>query len=212
MPLHPKQNTLKHGNGKKEANKEIKWWVTMSASEFSKLLKKKKFVYIAEQDNKIIGYLAGNIKEKQFLLGDIYIKKDYRNQGLAKKLIKSVNPDAKVYGIVKDITKAYQETDILVYPLRMQLSAITNPLVLLEAMSCGCAVITSGLTNTVEIANNAALYASTPFDIELTVNNLFLHKKVISLLGQQARKRIVKRYDKKIMIKEYLKLYKELLK
>ena len=79
----------------KEANKEIKWWSPISASEFSKLIKKKNLIYIAEQDKKIIGYLNGNLKEKQLLLEDIYIKRNYRNKGIAKKLIQKFISDQK---------------------------------------------------------------------------------------------------------------------
>lgn len=79
----------------KEANKEIKWWSSIKPSEFLKLIKKKNLIYIAEQNKEIIGYLNGNIKDKQLILDDIYIKKNFRNRGIAKKLIKKFISDWK---------------------------------------------------------------------------------------------------------------------
>lgn len=78
----------------KEVNKEIKWWFPIKSSEFSRLIKRG-LVYIAEQDKKIVGYQNGGIKEKQLLLEDIYVKKNFRNRGVAKKLSKKFILDWK---------------------------------------------------------------------------------------------------------------------
>lgn len=72
----------------KEANKEIKWWSSIKPSEFLKLIKKKNLIYIAEQNKEIIGYLNGNIKDKQLILDDIYIKKNFRKKNIARKMVR----------------------------------------------------------------------------------------------------------------------------
>jgi predicted GNAT family N-acyltransferase len=71
----------------KIANKEIKWWCPMTASEFSKLIKKS-MVYVVEDKGDLIAYLNGDIREKQLVMDNVYIKKEFRNKGLGKKLIK----------------------------------------------------------------------------------------------------------------------------
>jgi predicted GNAT family acetyltransferase len=70
-----------------EANKEIKWWRPMGASEFFKLIDKG-LVYITENKEGINGYINAKISDKQLMLDNIYIKKEFRGQGIAKGLIK----------------------------------------------------------------------------------------------------------------------------
>lgn len=73
----------------KEANKEIKWWFPIKSVELMRKIKKG-FVYISEENEEILGYQILGIEEKQLLLEDVYIKKRFRNRGVAKKLIKKV--------------------------------------------------------------------------------------------------------------------------
>ena len=82
----------------KIAAKEKKWWVAESEKIFRTLIKKDRdFVWIAEEDDKIVGYLTGYItsyediigkKWKMLWLDSIYILRGYRNRGLGKKLVK----------------------------------------------------------------------------------------------------------------------------
>lgn len=77
----------------KEVNREIKWWFSIKSSELLKKIKRR-LVYVAEQ-REIIGYQIGGVKEKQLLLEDIYVKKFFRDKGIAKKLIKKFIYDWK---------------------------------------------------------------------------------------------------------------------
>lgn len=82
----------------KIAAKEIKWWVAESEKIFRTLIKKDKdLVWIAEEDNKIVGFLTGYTtacesttgeKWKMLWLDSIYILRGYRNRGIGKILVK----------------------------------------------------------------------------------------------------------------------------
>jgi len=78
----------------KISNKEIKWWAPMTKSEFVSLIKKG-LVYVAENDKELIAYLNGDIKEKQLILDNIYVRKEYRRKGIARELIKKFMSDCK---------------------------------------------------------------------------------------------------------------------
>ena len=55
---------------------------------------KTKFIYLAEDNNKIVGYLYGSFKDtsvslkRKAYLDALYIKEDYRGLGIANNLIK----------------------------------------------------------------------------------------------------------------------------
>ena len=78
----------------KEAHKEIVWWVPMKPYEFSRLIKKR-FVDVAIEDGKIIGYINWNIKNNQLTLDNLYIKREFRKQGLGKKMINKFMSELK---------------------------------------------------------------------------------------------------------------------
>ena len=77
----------------KLASREIKWWESMSSSEFSKLVRQK-LVYLAE-DKEIIGYLTAEKKKTSLALENIYIKKGFRKKRVAKKLVRKFISDWK---------------------------------------------------------------------------------------------------------------------
>jgi len=78
----------------KESHKEITWWSPLNLSEFQKLIRKR-LVYVTEDKKEIIAYLNGNVKDNQLFLEDIYVKKEFRNNGIGKKLIKFFLADWK---------------------------------------------------------------------------------------------------------------------
>lgn len=79
----------------KEASKEVKWWRPMNQKEFAKLAKAKNHLYIAEQDNKIIGYASVAIKYEKLFLDNLYVTKNFRKKNVADRLIKKFIADWK---------------------------------------------------------------------------------------------------------------------
>ncbi len=72
----------------KIANKETKWWQPLSKSDFLGILKSKNLLYIVEEKEEIIAYLSGEIKGKQLILENVFVRKEFRKRGIANKLIK----------------------------------------------------------------------------------------------------------------------------
>ena len=72
----------------KISNKEIKWWQPLSKSDFLKILKCKNLLYVVEEKEEIIAYLSGAIKGSKLILENVFVKKEFRKKGIAKKLIK----------------------------------------------------------------------------------------------------------------------------
>jgi ribosomal protein S18 acetylase RimI-like enzyme len=75
----------------KMAFSEITWWTPMTKSQFSELIEKN-LVYVAESngfmDHKgVIGYINGKKEKNTIYLDNVYVKKDFRNQGVARKLM-----------------------------------------------------------------------------------------------------------------------------
>lgn len=82
----------------KEANKEISWWSPLNKKEFQKFLKNNG-LYVAEIDKKIISYQSVKKEKEILILEDVYVKKEHRKKGIAKKLIEKVISDFKKYKI-----------------------------------------------------------------------------------------------------------------
>ena len=77
----------------KISNQEISWWNPLTTSEFLRLLNRG-LVYVAEQEE-IIAYLNGDIKEKELILDNLYVKKEFRKKDIARKLIEKFLVDFK---------------------------------------------------------------------------------------------------------------------
>jgi len=116
----------------------------------------------------------------------------------------------KVHGLIKDIVKEYNKSDIIVLPYRHSLGAIATPLVLLEAMSCEQAIITTNLPHIKEICGDSVLYVD-PYS-KKQINeaiNKFKDPKLRKELGRKARKRIVENHSMKEMMEAHEKLYQK---
>ncbi len=126
--------------------------------------------------------------------------------------IKKNNPNIQIHGYVDDIVKTYNEMDIIVLPYRNPLGAIANPLILLEAMSCGKAVITTNLPFLKEIVQDAALTVRpyTPKELAKAVNWLSHHPEKRAELGLKAREVIIKNHHQEKMFADYLELYQKI--
>ena len=83
----------------KEASKEIKWWMPLKKSDFAKFLKKRNFLFVAEDKGSIVGYQSAKVENKILRLEDLYVKKEFRNKKIATKLIKKVSLKIKRHTI-----------------------------------------------------------------------------------------------------------------
>lgn len=79
----------------KIASKELKWWEIESAKDFLRIFgKNRNLIWVAEDKNKIIGFLYGDIifkkgilkSNKGLELANTYVSRKYRNKGVATKL------------------------------------------------------------------------------------------------------------------------------
>lgn len=129
-----------------------------------------------------------------------------------RRYAKLINEKVELYKNPKSMPRVYNSLDMVVLPYRMSLSATANPLVLLEAMSCGKSIITTNLQNIKEIAKNGAITINpySPLLIAEQIYKLENDEKLRTLLGKRAREIIKKFYNEKKMVNEYIKVYDEL--
>ncbi|MBT6774370.1 glycosyltransferase family 4 protein [Candidatus Woesearchaeota archaeon] len=142
--------------------------------------------------------------------------KDYQSyifiSDTSKKMLrnlKEINPKLNIYGHTKNITKAYNDMDIIVLPYRSHLAGVANPLVLIEAMACGKAIVTTNFSYLKEIVKDSALLIKpySPKSIVKAVKKL-KNEKLRELLGKKAKEIIEKEYGQEKMFNEYLKVYR----
>ncbi|MBI2542861.1 MAG: glycosyltransferase family 4 protein [Candidatus Aenigmarchaeota archaeon] len=129
-----------------------------------------------------------------------------------ENFISRKDKSVKVFGFVEDIVKEYNDSDIVILPYRHSLGGIATPLVLLEAMACGRAIITTDLPHLREICGDAVFYVK-PYSVEDLLNAIrYLggNPELRKMLGKKARERAVKYYDQKKMFLEYEKLFEKL--
>ncbi len=116
-----------------------------------------------------------------------------------------------VHDFAENIAERYNEMDIIVLPYRMKIGTVANPLVLLEAMSCGKPIITTNYRFIREIVGDTALIVKpySPNKIAKAVNYLIKNKELREAKGKKARERALERFNQNIMFNDYLKLYQE---
>jgi glycosyltransferase involved in cell wall biosynthesis len=125
------------------------------------------------------------------------------------QLIKKHNPHAIIGGLQENMSKIYNDVDIVVLPYRSKISSIANPLVLLEAMACGKAIITTNLEFITELVQGAAITVdhSSPDALAASVQKLH-DERFRSILGKKARQRISEEFSQEKMFQEYLNVYR----
>jgi len=130
-----------------------------------------------------------------------------------ERYVNKRNPNIKIYGYVNNIVSEYNKQDIVILPYRSTLAAIANPLVLLEVMACGRAIITTNLSNIKEIVKDSALLVNpySPDEIVKAVDKL-KDEKLREKLGKKAREIILEDYNQEKMFNEYEKLYNEIVR
>ncbi len=110
----------------------------------------------------------------------------------------------------EQLKQEYESASIFVLPS----SAENFPVVLLEAMSAGCAVITSNTTGCAEVVGDTALLVP-PKDseaIEEQLLTLMNDPKLCRELGTQGRERVERQFTWSSVVKRYLNLYDKVLK
>jgi glycosyltransferase involved in cell wall biosynthesis len=122
-----------------------------------------------------------------------------------RKWINRIDPSIILKGHSQDIVKEYNLADIIVLPFRHKGSAIATPLVLLEAMACERAIVTSDLQYIKDISGDSVMYTK-PYSIASIVkgiNHLIYDPKLRKTLGKRARQKVTKHHNVNNMLKEY---------
>ena len=154
---------------------------------------------------KIFSKLDNRKFRKVMFLSSLSINLDY---------LKKIDQDIEIFGPQKNIVDIYNFIDILMLPYRHEISSISVPLVLIEAMACEVPIIASDLPHIKEVGRDALIYVK-PFDVEKFVNKIdYLANNLEKRLemGKKARDIVVKYYNEKKMLSEYRKLFDSLLK
>lgn len=74
----------------KIAHHELKWWIALDKKFYKKFLRNgNNDLFVAEIDNKIIGFLSLELNKarKSTWINDVYVVKERRKTGAAKKLV-----------------------------------------------------------------------------------------------------------------------------
>ena len=151
-----------------------------------------------------VGSLS-KFKSNKNIIKNIFLS--YTNPQI-NKWIKKHGSEFNVFGFRKNLVKDYNNSDIILLPYRHSAGTIANPLVLLEAMACGKAIITTNLPHLKEICRDSVIYVE-PYSIKQIVKAIKLLSEKPDLrkrLGRKARQFILDNYNEKIMIKKYQKI------
>jgi glycosyltransferase involved in cell wall biosynthesis len=103
----------------------------------------------------------------------------------------------------------YETASIFVLPS----SAENFPVVLLEAMASGCAIITSNVTGCPEVVGDTALLVNPKESQEIKVALIkFITDNELRInMGNKARKRVLENFTWKQVAQDYVKMYEEVL-
>jgi glycosyltransferase involved in cell wall biosynthesis len=138
---------------------------------------------------------------------EVYIFPSRKTKKIENSLRK-INPSINIMDFVEDMVEAYNSMDVIVAPHRSKLGSIANPLVILEAMSCGKAVVTTNLAFIKELVGDAAIIVNSksPKEITKAVEKL-QDANFLEELGKKARFRILEEFSEEKMFSDYLELY-----
>lgn len=124
------------------------------------------------------------------------------------KQINKLNIDnVKLLGYVNHerLKYEYETSSIFVFPS----SAENFPVVLLEAMASGCAIITTNVTGCPEVVGDCALLIrpKNSEDIRISINKLIKDNNLRNNLGIKARKRVEENFTWDKIVKQYINIY-----
>ena len=124
--------------------------------------------------------------------------------------LSKINPRLQIFGYTENIAEIYNSLDIIILPYRSHLAGVANPLVLLEAMACGKAIITTNFPYLREIIKDSAIQVKpySPKAIRDAVKKLE-DKQLRQQLGCKARLIIEQEFSQEAMLQKYSQLYYE---
>jgi glycosyltransferase involved in cell wall biosynthesis len=106
----------------------------------------------------------------------------------------------------EELKELYESSCIFVFPSEAE----NCPLVLLEAMSAGLAIITTRDTGCAEVVGAAAILVP-PRDsssIRDALNELVRHPELVAALGAAARHRVERFFDWSLVVQQYREIYR----
>ncbi len=176
-----------------------------------KILRKK---YFLPEDKKIILFTAHKLKDKNkgishvFYLAEKFPDRFFLGMGSG---IESNFPNLKIYGYVnnkKILADLYALSDVFLFPSYAE----TAPLAALEAMSSGLPVIGFDIPAIKEIAGDSEVLVELGDKEALKefLSRLLSDEEQIKNLGQLARGKIERDFDKNVFLMKYLEIYKSL--
>ena len=162
----------------------------------SRLFERKGVQYVIEAMRDIKDY-------RMVICGNGPYKKHLENQIDKLRLGNNVRLLGWVSG--KSLLKEYETSSIFVLPS----SAENFPVVLLEAMAAGCAVVTTNTTGCPEVVGDAGLLVRpmNTEDIRDALNKLINDDRLIEGLGMKARKRVEENFELRKVAKMYKEVY-----
>ena len=131
-----------------------------------------------------------------------------------ENIIKQSGFEYKSLGFLHDIVSlrlAYSASDVFVAPSLMDAFGKT----LAESMSCGTPVVCFDATGPKDIVDNKVNgYLATPFDTTDLANGIewVLNAPNYDELCQNAREKVVREFDSRVVANKYIRLYEEILK
>jgi len=134
---------------------------------------------------------------------------------LNEKLVKDLGFDYKIFGFLYDnisLRLLYSASDVFVAPSLMEAFGKT----IAEAMACGTPVVCFDATGPKYIVdhkiNGYKAIPFEPFDLAQGIEWISnLSEREYTKLSQNAREKVVREFDSKIVAKKYIKLYEEIL-
>jgi len=129
-----------------------------------------------------------------------------------KSLARELNVDATFWGHVdndsQELKDLYETASIFVFTSEAE----NFPIVLLEAMIAGAAIITSSGTGCAEVVGNAGLLVPVKDApaIKAALQQLQADPALVQKLGQTARQRVIARFSWDGVIDQHLEVYREL--
>ena len=133
--------------------------------------------------------------------------------GSENKESKYFDKETKYLGYIEDddeLRKFYNSVDVFVVPSKQE--NLSN--VIMESMSCGTPVVAfdvGGNSDMIEHKVNG--YLVKPFDIDDLSNGIqwVLDNNIDNKLSKYSRQKILKNFDKKIVVKKYIDLYTNMI-
>jgi glycosyltransferase involved in cell wall biosynthesis len=157
---------------------------------------------------------AGDPKPQVLTVAHDFIKRDYAlnyqgweriTNGLNRVVVGDTDGLSKAAESVDDLVKQYQES--LVYVNPSTLSPV--PTSMLEAMSCGCAVVS---TNTCDIPNiikhgENGFLSNDEGELRGYIEQLFADPELAKKMGQAARETILEKFSEERFINEWNNIF-----